>query len=134
MDICVQAFAERSDAVQERSRKSEKSQQVELEARKKRASENPAEVPKAMLETFNDIIEGLENWSAPELAMESSLLEKLQEGKLEAFGVQSAPKQSRQLELIPSHFFMDANIKWDGNKVTNFGVTYSAVRFGGPQL
>jgi hypothetical protein len=115
-------------AVQEASQKSQKSQLAELEERKKRASENPAEVSEVMLETFNDMIEGLKKWSAPELAMEASLLEKLQEGKLEAFGVQTAPKQSREFESIPSHFFLDAKINWYGNKLTNFGVTYTAVR------
>jgi hypothetical protein len=119
-------------AVQEASQKSQKSQLAELEERKKRASENPAEVSKVMLDTFNDIIEGLNNWSAPELAMEASLLEKLQEGKLQAFGVQSAPKQSREFETIPSHFFLDAKINWNGNKLTNFGVTYTAVRIRRP--
>jgi hypothetical protein len=58
-----------------------------------------------MLETFNEIVEGLKKWSAPELAMAAALLQKLQEGKLEAFGVQSAPKQSREFESIPSHIF-----------------------------
>jgi hypothetical protein len=131
MDICVQAFAERS-VRGSRSRKSQKSQLAELEARKKRASENPAEVPKAMFETFNEIIKGLKNWSAPELAMAASLLEKLQEGKLEAFGVQSAPKQSHEFETIPSHFFLDAKINWEENKLTNFGVTYKAIRVRRP--
>jgi hypothetical protein len=46
---------------------------------------------------------------------------------LEACGVQSAPKQKRQLEVLPAHFFLDAKISWNRNKVTNFGVTYSAV-------
>jgi hypothetical protein len=119
-------------AVQEASEKSKKSQLAELEGRKKRASQNPAEVSKVMLDTFNDIAEGLKKWSAPELAMEVSLLEKLQDGKLQAFGVQSAPKQSREFETIPSHFFLDAKINWSGNKLTNFGVTYTAVRIRPP--
>jgi hypothetical protein len=101
---------------------------AEFEARKKRASENPAEVSNMMLHTFNEMMEEWKNWSTPELAMVASLLRKLQAGKLEAFGVRSAPKQKRQLELIPSHFFMDAKINWEGNKVTNFGATYSTVR------
>jgi hypothetical protein len=51
-------------AVQEASRKSQKSQLAELEARKKLASENPAEVSKIMLDSFNEIIEGLSVVSA----------------------------------------------------------------------
>ena len=105
---------------------------AEFEARKKRASEDPAEVSNMMLHTFNEMMEEWKNWSAPELAMQASLLEKLQEGKLEAFGVQLAPKQSREFESILSHFFLDAKINWDGNKLTNFGVTYTAVRIRRP--
>ena len=115
-------------AAQEASRRSSKSQLTELEARGKRASENPAEMSKFVTYLVNGMVEAWKDWSAPELAMAESLLQKLQEGKLEAFGVQSAPKQKRQLELIPSHFFMDLKINWNANKITNFGVTYSAVR------
>ena len=64
--------------------------------------------------------------------MREHLLQKLREGKLEACGVESAPNQKRHLEVLPEHFFVDAKIKWDGNKVTNFGVTYSAVRVRRP--
>jgi hypothetical protein len=117
-------------AAQETSGKSKKSQlsSTELEA----IQTNPAEASKLMLETFNEIFEGLKKSSAPELAMAASLLQKLQEGKLEAFGVQLAPKQSREFESIPSHFFLDAKINWNGNKLTNFGVTYTAVRIRRP--
>ena len=100
----------------------------EMEARRKRASEDRAEAIKLVAEGFNEIIEGWRTWSAPELAMQEHLLQKLRDGKLVACGVQSAPKQKRHLEVLPEHFFVDAKINWDGNKVTNFGVTYSAVR------
>jgi hypothetical protein len=113
-------------AAQEASGKSKKSQlsSTELESIRK----NPAEASEFMLETFNEIVERFKKWSAPELAMAASLLQKLQEGKLEAFGVQTAPKQSREFERIPSHFFLDAKIDWHGNKLTNFGVTYGPAR------
>jgi hypothetical protein len=77
---------------------------------------------------LSDAMEDLRTRSAPAWAMQESLVRKLQEGKLEACGVQSAPKQERQLEVLPEHFFVDAKISWNGNKVTNFSVTYSAVR------
>jgi hypothetical protein len=47
---------------------------------------------------------------------------------LEACGVQFAPKQMRELEILPRHFFINAKINWAGNKVTNFGVTYGVVQ------
>jgi hypothetical protein len=81
-----------------------------------------------MFEGFGNIVEDLRFRAAPEWAMQESVLQKLREGKLEASGVQSAPKQKRQLEVIPEHFSVDAKINWDGNKVTNFRATYSAVR------
>ena len=93
-------------AVREASRKSQKRRLAEFEARKKRLSENPAEMSTIMLESFNEIRGELKNLSALEAAMEASLLEKLHEGKLEAFGVQTAPKQSREFDTIPSHFFL----------------------------
>jgi len=101
---------------------------TEIELKKKQAAENPAEALKLFSEAVNDWMQDLTVRSAPTLAMRDSLLQKLREGKLEACGVQSAPKQKRQLEIIPEHFFVDAKINWDANKVTNFGVTYSAVR------
>jgi hypothetical protein len=99
-----------------------------LEAMRKLTSQNPAEAFKLVAEGVENIVESLRIWSAPELAMREHLLQKLREGKLEACGVQSTPKQRRDLEVLPEHFFVDAKINWDGNKVTNFGVTYSAVR------
>jgi hypothetical protein len=100
---------------------------VEPEAAKKLTSENPGEAFKLMAEGFGEMIEDLRVRSAPELAMRASLLRKLREEKLEAWGVESSPARKRELEMLPSHFFMDAKINWNGNKVTNFGVTYSAV-------
>jgi len=61
-------------------------------------------------------------------AMQKSVIQKLEVGKLEAYGVQSAPNQRRNLEVLPKHFFMDAKINWAENQVTNFGVTYGSVR------
>jgi hypothetical protein len=66
--------------------------------------------------------------SAPELAMREHLLSKLRGGQLEAHGVQFAPKQMRELEILPRHFFINAKMNWNGNKVTNFGVTYGVVQ------
>jgi hypothetical protein len=60
--------------------------------------------------------------------MRESLLQRLRDGNLEACGVQLPPKQVHELEVLPAHFFMQAKINWDGNKVTNFGVTYNAVQ------
>jgi hypothetical protein len=60
--------------------------------------------------------------------MREHLLKKLREGKLEACGVQSAPNQMRELEIIPRHFFIDAKINWNRNKVTNFRATYEIVQ------
>jgi hypothetical protein len=77
---------------------------------------------------ITDILEGIGTRSAPEWRAQESLVGKLQAGKFEACGVQSAPKQKRQLEVLPEHFFVDAKISWGENKVTNFGVTYRAVR------
>jgi hypothetical protein len=94
----------------------------------KPTSENPAETFKLLAEGFGEIIEDIKIRSAPELAMREHLLKKLREGKLEACGVQSAPKQMRELEIIPRHFFIDAKINWNGNKVTNLGVTYRIVQ------
>jgi len=105
---------------------------MEPEAIKKLTSENPAEAVKLMFESVGDLVEDMRTRSAPEWAMQESLAQKLREGKLEACGVQSVPKQKRHLEVIPEHFFVDAKLNWDGNKVTNFGVTYSAVRVRRP--
>jgi hypothetical protein len=98
---------------------------------KRLASENPTQAFKLVVESIGDkvgnIMEGMRIRSTPEWAMQESLLQKLRDGKLEACGVQSIPKQKRQLEIIPEHFFVDAKINWNGNRVTNFGATYGAV-------
>jgi hypothetical protein len=91
-------------------------------------NENPAEAVKQMAEGFNGIIEDLRLRSIPEEAMQTSLADKLREGKLEAWGVETAPERKRELEMLPPHFFMDAKISWSKNSVTNLGATYSAVQ------
>jgi hypothetical protein len=98
------------------------------EAIKKLSSANPAETFKLVAESVGNLVESWRIWSAPELAMREHLLKKLRDGQLEACGVQSAPKQMRELEVLPRHFFIDAKINWDGNKVTNLGVTYGIVQ------
>jgi hypothetical protein len=60
--------------------------------------------------------------------MQEFLLQKLQEGKLQACGVQFAPKQLRELDIIPAHFFRRAKIDWAEDKITNFGATYGVVQ------
>jgi hypothetical protein len=92
------------------------------------ASENPAEAFKIVAESVGNIMEGMKFKSAPELAMRESLLEKLRDGKLEAWAVETAPTRKRELELLPPHFFMDAKISWNQNSVASLGATYSAVR------
>jgi hypothetical protein len=92
------------------------------------AKENPAEAFKQMAEGFNGIIEDLRLRSVPEIAMRTSLVDKLRDGKLEAWGVESAPERKRELEMLPPHFFMDAKITWSKNSVTNLGATYGAVQ------
>jgi hypothetical protein len=91
-------------------------------------ADNPAEAVKMLAEGVQGLVESMMTRGAPVWAMRESLVRKLEEGKLEACGVQSAPKQKRHLEVLPEHFFVDAKISWNGNNVTNFGVTYSAVR------
>jgi hypothetical protein len=83
---------------------------------------DPAESVKMVSQGLTDILEGIGTRSAPEWRAQESLVGKLQAGKFEACGVQSAPKQKRQLEVLPEHFFVDAKISWGENKVTNFGV------------
>jgi hypothetical protein len=90
--------------------------------------DDPADAIKAVIQPLSDILEDIRIKSAPEWAAQESLVRKLIEGKyFEVRGVQSAPRQKRQLEVLPEHFFVDAKISWGENKVTNFGVTYSAV-------
>jgi hypothetical protein len=118
-------YAARKEAAR---RAKSKSGSAEFEIRKKRATEDPVEAFKLAGEAFSDLLETVTAGSMPYQDMIDSLLQKFEVGKLEACGVQSAPKQKRQLEAIPEHFFVDAKISWNGNKVTNFGVTYNAVR------
>ena len=103
---------------------------------KKQASENPPEAFQEAIKMVAEAVSGMLTdarvKSEPLWAMQKSLVQKLEDGKLEACGVQSAPKQKRHLEVLPKHFFVDAKINWDGNKVTNFGVTYSSVRVRRP--
>jgi hypothetical protein len=98
------------------------------DAIRKLATENPAEAFKRVGEGFNEMIEDLRLRSGPEIAMRVSLVDKLRDGKLEAWGVESAPERKRELEMLPSHFFMDAKISWSKNSVTNLGATYGAVQ------
>jgi hypothetical protein len=98
------------------------------DAIRKLATENPAEAFKQMAEGFNEMIEDLRLRSVPEIAMQMSLVDKLRDGKLEAWGVESAPERKRELEMLPPHFFMDAKISWNKNSVTNLGATYGAVQ------
>jgi hypothetical protein len=101
---------------------------VSTDAFRELAKENPAEAFKQMAEGFNGIIEDLRLRSVPEIAMRTSLVDKLRDGKLEAWGVESAPERKRELEMLPPHFFMDAKITWSKNSVTNLGATYGAVQ------
>jgi hypothetical protein len=98
------------------------------DAFRKLVTENPAEAFKQMAEGFNEMIEDIRLHSVPEIAMQMSLVDKLRDGKLEAWGVESAPERKRELEMLPSHFFMDAKISWSKNSVTNLGATYGAVQ------
>jgi hypothetical protein len=92
------------------------------------ASENPAEAFKIVAESVGNIMEDMKFRSASEWLMQESLLEKLRDAKLEAWGVESAPQRKRELEMLPPHFFMDAKISWNRNTVTSLGATYSAVQ------
>ena len=91
-------------------------------------TENPVEAFKQVAEGFNAMIEDLRARSVPEEAMQASLLEKLRDKELEAWGVETAPERKRELEMLPPHFFMDARISWSKNSVTNLGTTYCAVQ------
>jgi hypothetical protein len=97
---------------------------------KKLTPENPAEAFKMVAESVGNIMEDMKFRLAPEWAMQESLLEKLRDGTFEAWGVESAPERKRELEMLPSHFFIDAKISWNRNTVTSLGVTYSAVQVG----
>jgi hypothetical protein len=94
----------------------------------------PDLTPENVAEALKLFAEGMIKWSetewarsAPQRAIQDSLLQKLQGGTLEACGVQFAPKQLRELEIIPDHFFRKAKVNWAEGKVTNFGVTYGVV-------
>jgi hypothetical protein len=100
---------------------------------------SPEKIPdltsKNVAEALKLFAEGMIKWSekewaqsAPQRAVQDSLLQKLQDGTLEACGVQFAPRQLRELEIIPDHFFRNAKVNWTEDKVTNFGVTYGVVR------
>jgi hypothetical protein len=110
------------------SSKTRKLNSASPELIKKLASENPAEAVKIVAESVGNIMEDMKFRSAPDWAMQESLLEKLRDGKLEAWGVESAPERKRELEMLPPHFFMDAKISWSKNSVTNLGATYGAVQ------
>ena len=116
------------------SSKTSQSNSPSPELIKKLASENPAEAFKIVADSVGNIVEGIKVRSAPELAMQESLLEKLRDGKLEAWGVESAPQRKRELEMLASHFFMDAKISWNRNTVTSLGTTYSAVQVRRPSV
>jgi hypothetical protein len=110
------------------SSKTSKLNSASPELIKKLASENPAEAVKIVAESVGNIMEDMRFKFAPEGVMQESLLEKLRDGKLEAWGVESAPERKRELEMLPPHFFMDARISWNRNTVTSLGTTYSAVQ------
>jgi hypothetical protein len=102
--------------------------------RKTSTSPESVQKPENVAEAVKLFAEGMikrseQEWvrSAPQRVMQDSLLQKLREGNLEACGVQFAPKQLRNLEIIPDHFFRRAKINWAEDKVTNFGVTYGIV-------
>jgi hypothetical protein len=111
-----------------RSAQTSKSDKASAEMLRKRISEDPAEAVKIVADSVGNILEGLRSRSAPDLAMRELLLENLRDGKLEAWGVETAPERKRELEMLPSHFFMDAKISWNKNSVTNLGATYGAVQ------
>jgi hypothetical protein len=110
------------------SSKTSKLNPASTDAFRELAKENPAEAFKQMAEGFNGVIEDLRLRSMPEIAMQMSLVDKLRDGKLEAWGVETAPDRKRELEMLPPHFFMDAKISWNKNSVTNLGATYGAVQ------
>ena len=103
------------------SSKTSKLDPASTDAFKKLATENPAEAFKQMAEGFNAMIEDLRIRSVPEEAMQASLLEKLRDRKLEAWGVETAPERKRELEMLPSHLFMDAKNKLEQELGHEFG-------------
>jgi hypothetical protein len=115
---------------QEVSPKAGKYDPETFESLKKKTSEDRIEAFKIASEGVSEVINNLmELWrirSAPVLAMQESLLQKLREGKLE--GVETTPERKRELEMLPSHLFIDAKINWERNTVTNLNRTYSVVQ------
>ena len=80
---------------------------------KKLATENPAEAFKLVAEGFSEMIEEHDRVrSAPRWRCKSPPGE-IARRKIGGVGVQSAPKQKRELEILPPHFFMDAKINWN---------------------
>jgi hypothetical protein len=100
----------------------------QAELLKRGLSEHLTEAFKLMTESAQVMLEDMRARSAPERAMQESLLEKLRDGKLEAWGVEVAPEHKRGLEMLLPHFFMDAKISWNRNTVISLGVTYGAVQ------
>jgi hypothetical protein len=98
------------------------------DAIRKLATEDPAEAVKQVAESITAVIDDLRIRSVPEEVMQGSLLEKLRDGSLEAWGVETAPDRKRDLEMLPPHFFLDARISWTRNIVASLGATYGAVQ------
>ena len=71
------------------------------ESLKKQRSERLAEAFKMLGEAFSAMQTDMRVRSEPLWAMQESLVQKLEDGKLEACGVQSTPKQKRNLEILP---------------------------------
>jgi len=80
---------------------------------KKGVGDNLGAALKLVTESTQLMLEDMRTRSAPEWAMRESLLGKLREGKLEAWGVETGPHGNRQLEVIPEHFFVDAKTNWN---------------------
>jgi hypothetical protein len=110
------------------SAKIDKLNSDQAELLKKGVSEHLAEAFKLMTESAQVILEDMRTRSALERAMQESLLEKLVNGKLEAWSVEVAPERKRGLEMLPPHFFMDSKISWKKNTVISLGGTYGAVQ------
>ena len=83
------------------SLKTSKLDPASTELIKKLASEDPAEAFKMVAESVGNIMDGIKSRSAPEWAMQESLLEKLRDGQLEGWGVEFAPERKRELEMLP---------------------------------
>ena len=110
------------------SPKASKINPASTDAIRKLATEDPAKAVKQVAESITAVIDDLRIRSVPEEVMQGSLLEKLRDGSLEAWGVETAPERKRDLEMLPPHFFLDARISWTRNIVTSLGATYGAVQ------